>query len=106
MRAVALLIVVLVLLDSASAVSARPAVSTRTTPLAPTVPWPLGTGPAVAHPAATPVATTPVATTRLTSSATPSGDLPYTGLDLVPEAIGAVLFIAAGVALRRRPRWR
>ncbi len=90
MRPVALLCVVLVLGLAASLAVAAPA-PTTTTPLASTVPWSLK--PRRAVPAAN-------STIRLPP------DLPYTGDNLAPEAIAAVLLLIVGVAIRLRLRWR
>ncbi len=95
MRPLALLIVLLVLCAPASIALGAPPPSLRgasptiTTGLSPTVTWPLGT----ARPAAS-------------STAAVAGDLPYTGENLAPEALGAILLLAAGVGIRLRLRWR
>ena len=91
MRLVVFLSVVVVLCAPASIAAAAPP-ATTTTPLSPTVAWPLTPArgaPVVAH-----------------STISLPEDLPYTGDNLAPEAIGAVLLIAVGVGIRLRLRWR
>jgi hypothetical protein len=51
--------------------------------------------------AADPATTTTAAQTTATT-AKPAGQLPFTGDDLIPETIAAVLLVAAGLAIRYR----
>jgi hypothetical protein len=81
---------VVLVLFAAESVTAAASPLTTTTPLSSRVPWPLGTS----------------ARSATTTTATVSASLPYTGDNLLPEAIGAILLIGAGVAIRLRPRWR
>ncbi len=70
---------------------------------------PTATQSATVATAPTPTATTPAATgvaTSTTVSATPDGDLPYTGLNLLPETIAAVALILGGILIRLRLRSR
>jgi hypothetical protein len=55
----------------------------------------------------TDTSTTPVATQTATTAAPQQGNLPFTGDNLLPESIAAVLLVVAGVLLRLRwrPRW-
>jgi hypothetical protein len=45
----------------------------------------------------------PASPTTTTASAAPNGDLPYTGLNLLPETIVAVALILGGILLRLFP---
>jgi hypothetical protein len=122
MRLAALVIAVFLL-----CVPVAGAVGTTTTPppLVSSVPFLTGTATAPSAPATTSVATattpaatattpavtaTTPATTSTAASATPNGDLPYTGFNLLPETIAAVALILGGLLLRLRlaPRrgWR
>jgi hypothetical protein len=115
MRLVALGIAILLL-----CVPVACAAGTTTTPLplVSSVPFLTGTATTPAVTSTTPAvtSTTPAVTsttpavTSTTASATPNGDLPYTGLNLLPETIAAVALILGGILLRLRlgahRRWR
>ncbi len=96
MRQVALLIVVCLLCAPTSlasaASSAAPSNMTTTTELSAKGPAWLETGASASAVAA--------------STGTHPRDLPYTGDNLFPEAIAAVLLVTAGAAIRFRPRSR
>ncbi len=57
--------------------------------------------PAPAQSAATPA---PAPATRAQATPTPAGQLPYTGVDAWPLALGGALLLGAGVTLRARLR--
>jgi cell division septation protein DedD len=57
--------------------------------------------PAPAQPAATPAAATKA---QATATPAPSSQLPYTGVDAWPLALGGALLLGAGVTLRARLR--
>jgi LPXTG-motif cell wall-anchored protein len=58
--------------------------------------------PAPAQPAATPAPATAAATASATPD--PRPQLPYTGLDAWPVAVGGALLLGSGLALRKRVR--
>ena len=117
MRLATLVIAILLL---CAPLAAAAGTSTTPAPLVSSVPFLSGSSPTVATAtsttptsstpassstpgsATTPTPATPGASTSTTASATPNGDLPYTGLNLLPETIAAVALIFGGVLLRLR----
>ena len=103
-RAALTILAALVLSPVASATAATSTVTTKLTLTAPA--FLTHTATTATPPATTATATTSTSTVTTVTTPLPSGDLPYTGDDLLPEAIGAVVLIGAGLGIRMRLRWR